>query len=151
MRKQKGGKKNIESSLSDHLTLLNAFRFVENLKPHECPSYLNLRAIKTAHEIYKQILGYCADITATYGLQTDLPTTPATPGVVDISQSSVRAGVGAGVGVGAPLERPQLVLKCLCRGLPLNVAQRVVEQDTSGSSQPKGVYYKVKVTTDHWN
>jgi len=119
-KKDKGEAKIIENSSSDHLTLLNAFQFVEKHKFKDIPSFLNTRAIKSAHEIHKQIMEYCEDIFKKLSLKKHIPD-------AEINFK----------------EKNELILKCLCKGLPLNIAHKITDQDKP--EETKGVCYKAKV------
>jgi HrpA-like RNA helicase len=115
--KDKGEKRIIENPLSDHLTLLNAYNISEKLKHKETPSFLNMRAVRNAHDIHNQIMEYCKDIFS------KLSITPITHT--------------------EPKDKPALVGKCLYRGMPLNIAKRITDQEKP--EETKGVCYKAKV------
>ena len=114
----------MENGVSDHITLLNAYNLAGKLKREDTPSFMNMRAIKSAHDIHKQIMEYCADITSRLSVKMDGK-------VVGKSQEEDLKN------------KNELVLKCLCKGLPLNIAQKMIEQDKP--EETKGVCYKAKV------
>lgn len=111
--KDKGERKIIENPTSDHVTLLNAYNISEKLKARETLSFLNMRAIRNAHNIHKQIMEYCKDIIKKLS--------------IEITNNE-------------PKDKQSLIAKCLYKGMPLNTAKRITDQE-----ETKGVYYKAKV------
>ncbi len=95
---------------------------------------MNMRAIKNAHEIHRQIMEYCEKIIG--NLQADGTSAnhkPAPPPETKKEEITKADGIK---------NTREMIVKCLCRGLPLNVAQKATEQERS--EEMRGVCYKAK-------
>jgi len=77
-----------------------------------------MRAIRNAHDIHNQIMEYCKDIFN------------------KLSITSTTSYI-------EPKDKPTLIGKCLYRGMPLNIAKRISDQEKP--EETKGVCYKAKV------
>lgn len=80
-----------------------------------------MRAVRHAHDIHDQIMEYCKDIFNKLSIQ------PPTTTYID------------------PKDKATLIIKCLHKGMPLNVAKRIADQERP--EETKGVCYKAKASS----